>query len=69
MQVVSGRIDSPKVHFTAPSRAVLDRELSRFIDWFNASQTDTSLDPLLRAIPLYLEVYGSFCEAKLAVKH
>jgi len=49
MQVVSGRIDNPKVHFTAPSRAVLDRELSRFIDWFNASQTDTSLDPLLRA--------------------
>jgi Fic family protein len=37
------------VHFTAPSRAVLDSELSRFIDWFNASQKDTSLDPLLRA--------------------
>lgn len=49
MQVVSGRIDNPKVHFTAPDRAVLDRELSRFIDWFNASQNDTSLDPLLRA--------------------
>ena len=49
MQVVSGRIDNPKVHFTAPSRAVLDSELSCFIDWFNASQTDTSLDPLLRA--------------------
>ena len=49
MQVVSGRIDNPKVHLTAPNRAVLDSELSRFINWFNASQTDTSLDPLLRA--------------------
>jgi len=49
MQVVSGRLDNPKVHFTAPSRAVLDNELSRFIDWFNTSQSDTALDPLLRA--------------------
>lgn len=49
MQVVSGRIDNPKVHFTAPDRAVLDDELNRFIDWFNQSQTDTTLDPLLRA--------------------
>ena len=49
MQVVSGRLDKPKVHFVAPSRAVLESELSRFIDWFNASQQDTRLDPLLRA--------------------
>lgn len=49
MQVVSGRLDNPKVHFTAPSRAVLDNELNRFIDWFNTSQSDTALDPLLRA--------------------
>lgn len=49
MQVVSGRLDKPKVHFVAPSRAVLESELSRFIDWFNTSQTDAALDPLLRA--------------------
>lgn len=49
MQVVSGRLDKPKVHFTAPSRDVLETELQDFITWFNSSLTDTNLDPLLRA--------------------
>ncbi len=48
MQVVSGRIDKPKVHFEAPPRALLDEQLAQFIVWFNQS-LDTSLDPLLRA--------------------
>ena len=47
MQVVSGRIDRPKVHFEAPPRAVLDGELARFLDWFNNTPSD--LDGLLRA--------------------
>lgn len=49
MQVVSGRLDKPKVHFEAPPGAILETELNRFIDWFNQSLTDNSLDPLLRA--------------------
>ncbi|EDL53715.1 hypothetical protein VSAK1_26105 [Vibrio mediterranei AK1] len=49
MQVVSGRIDKPIVHFEAPSRDILDNELSSFFEWFNESKADTSLDPLLRA--------------------
>jgi Fic family protein len=49
MQVVSGRIDRPKVHFEAPPREVLESELNCFIDWFNRSRDDTNLDPLLRA--------------------
>lgn len=49
MQVVSGRIDRPKVHFEAPPRDVLESELSCFIDWFNRSKDDAHLDPLLRA--------------------
>lgn len=49
MQVVSGRIDRPKVHFEAPPREVLENELSCFIDWFNRSRDDANLDPLLRA--------------------
>jgi len=49
MQVVSGRIDKPKVHFEAPPRQVLDAELDSFIRWFNGSKTETNLDPLLRA--------------------
>lgn len=49
MQVVSGRLDKPKVHFEAPPRYVLEGELNRFIDWFNQSREDNTLDPLLRA--------------------
>ncbi|WP_189434095.1 Fic family protein [Alishewanella longhuensis] len=49
MQVISGRIDRPKVHFEAPPREVLESELNCFIDWFNRSQEDVNLDPLLRA--------------------
>jgi Fic family protein len=49
MQVVSGPIGRPRVHFEAPPRSVLDRELAAFIAWFDASRDDTTLDPLLRA--------------------
>lgn len=49
MQVVSGRLDNPKVHFEAPSREVLEQELDIFLEWFNSSLTNTQLDPLLRA--------------------
>ena len=54
MQVVSGRIDRPVVHFEAPSRDILDAELNQFIDWFNTSKSDASLDPLLRAAMTHL---------------
>ncbi len=54
MQVVSGRIDRPVVHFEAPSRDILDAELNQFIDWFNTSKSDASLDPLLRAAITHL---------------
>lgn len=54
MQVVSGRIDRPVVHFEAPSRDILDAELNQFIDWFNTSKNDASLDPLLRAAITHL---------------
>lgn len=49
MQVVSGRLDRPTIHFEAPPREQLDRELAYFMDWFNQSRLDLSLDPLLRA--------------------
>lgn len=35
MQVVSGPIGTPKVHYEAPPSADVPREMSRFIDWFN----------------------------------
>lgn len=54
MQMVSGRVDRPVVHFDAPSRDILDAELSAFIDWFNSSLSDAHLDPLLRAAITHL---------------
>jgi Fic family protein len=37
MQVVSGAIHGPKVHFEAPPSASVPAEMTRFIDWFNRS--------------------------------
>ena len=49
MQVVSGRIDRPTVHFEAPPRAGLEEQLADFLAWFERSLGDDGLDPLLRA--------------------
>lgn len=49
MQVVSGRLDRPTVHFEAPPRAGLEQQLADFLEWFERSRSDASLDPLLRA--------------------
>ncbi|MGD9427287.1 Fic family protein [Pantoea sp. NSTU24] len=49
MQVISGRLDRPTVHFEAPPRHGLEPQLAQFIDWFNSSQQNVMLDPLLRA--------------------
>ncbi|MFA0084773.1 Fic family protein [Vibrio sp. 10N.261.51.F12] len=54
MQVVSGRIDRPVIHFEAPGREILDRELEAFISWFNDSKSNMALDPLLRAAITHL---------------
>jgi Fic family protein len=49
MQVISGPIGKPTVHFEAPPRLGLEAELAAFIAWFNQSRQDLALDPLLRA--------------------
>lgn len=49
MQVVSGRIDRPTVHFEAPPRDGLESRIAEFLAWFAASRRDAALDPLLRA--------------------
>lgn len=49
MQVVSGRIDRPVVHFEAPPRDGLEREMDAFLNWFARSRSDMALDPMLRA--------------------
>jgi Fic family protein len=47
MQIVSGPIGKQLVHYEAPPRTRLERELKRFVQWFNAPRAD--LDGLLRA--------------------
>lgn len=49
MQVVSGRLERPTVHFEAPPRKGLEQQLEQFIDWFEASRHQSNIDPLLRA--------------------
>ncbi|MCP1472936.1 Fic family protein [Pseudomonas sp. EB276 TE3739] len=49
MQVVSGRLDRPTVHFEAPPRRGLEQQIERFLNWFEASRDQVSVDPLLRA--------------------
>jgi Fic family protein len=40
MQVVSGAMGKEKVHFQAPDSDLVEREMTRFIDWFNNSKID-----------------------------
>ncbi len=51
MQIVSGPLHAPKVHFEAPPSVVVPHEMSRFIDWFNRTAPDgaSPLPPLARA--------------------
>ncbi len=46
MQVVSGGIGNEKVHYEAPSAAILQTEMTDFLDWFNH---ELGLDPVIKA--------------------
>jgi len=46
MEVVSGPVGKERVHFRAPSAERLDREMSAFLDGFNAK---ADIDPVLKA--------------------
>ncbi|MDO9270367.1 MAG: Fic family protein [Methylobacter sp.] len=56
MQIVSGAIYAPKVHFEAPPSSQMMAEMERFIDWFNATASNgkTPLPALLRAAIAHL---------------
>ncbi|MFN0117704.1 MAG: Fic family protein [Elusimicrobiota bacterium] len=45
MQVVSGALHSPKIHFEAPPSSHVPAEMKRFIEWFNRTGP-TGRDPL-----------------------
>ena len=40
MQVVSGAMGKEKVHFQAPDSDLVEKEMTRFIDWFNKKTID-----------------------------
>jgi Fic family protein len=64
MQVVSGPVDEPRVHFEAPPSSHIPSEMKRFIDWFRrtASGREEPLPALTRAgiAHLYFESIHPF---------
>jgi Fic family protein len=64
MQIVSGRIDRPKVHFEAPPSSCVAVEMARFCCWFNDTSPNgkTPLPALARAgiAHLYFESIHPF---------
>ncbi|CAL1520329.1 Fic family protein [Chitinophaga sp. MM2321] len=51
MQVVSGFMGKEKVHYQAPDSALLDKEMIRFLNWFNAKK---NIDAVLKAAIAHL---------------
>lgn len=62
MQVVSGALHDPKVHFEAPPSAIVKKEMGRFIKWFNAAEKESQIGTLLRSgiAHLYFESIHPF---------
>ena len=64
MQIVSGRLDAPTVHFEAPPTARVPAEMTAFLDWFDKAATGgaNSLPALTRAgiAHLYFESIHPF---------
>jgi Fic family protein len=51
MQVVSGPVDRPRVHYVAPAAGRVEREMAAFLKWFNSGARE---DPLLKAALAHL---------------
>lgn len=51
MHIVSGKVDSPTVHFEAPPSAQVPGEMDRFLTWFKNTTpgTKASISPLIRS--------------------
>lgn len=43
MQILSGRLDDPRIHFEAPPSRVVKQEMKRFIAWFNGKNRPSAL--------------------------
>jgi Fic family protein len=51
IEVISGSLGNPKVHFEGPEASRLENEMTRFLDWFNGN---TPIDPVLKAAIAHL---------------
>jgi Fic family protein len=51
MQVISGPIGRPKIHYVAPAAGRLDAEMKRFLGWFESNEQK---DPLLKTAIAHL---------------
>jgi len=51
MQVVSGPIGKEKIHYEAPSSSCLEKEMDKFIEWFN---NDQDFDLVIKAALAHL---------------
>ena len=54
MQVVSGPMGRERVHFEAPPAASLDREMTRFLAWFNEDGASAGTDAVMTAALAHL---------------
>tara|TARA_R110002020_G_scaffold114593_3_gene263515 strand:+ start:13425 stop:14528 length:1104 start_codon:yes stop_codon:yes gene_type:complete len=57
MQIVSGAMGKEKIHFEAPPSAIVEKEMTNFISWFNATAPNGSKpikQPILRAAIAHL---------------
>ena len=64
MEVVSGPLHRPKIHFEAPPASQVKKEMNRFVRWFNRTAPDgkSPLPALTRAgiAHLYFECVHTF---------
>jgi Fic family protein len=51
MQVISGPLSRPKVHYVAPAASRLDAEIERFLAWFESNEQQ---DPLVKTAIAHL---------------
>ncbi|GHV87480.1 cell division protein Fic [Spirochaetia bacterium] len=51
IEVISGSLGNPKVHFEGPDASRIDNEMARFFDWFNGH---SQIDPVLKAAVAHL---------------
>ncbi len=51
MQVVSGPMGKERIHYEAPPASRLEKEMTAFLDWFNAPAT---VDPVVKAALAHL---------------